>query len=82
LVSTTGEFRNLFLETTRFLPPLNPKIRRLPAAVEKVGLEDLFMGDSVRVVPVQCRAWDDGTRISNCGFAVADGDSGGPGATG
>jgi hypothetical protein len=38
LVSTTGEFRNLNVEPTRFSPPPNPKIRRLPAPVEKVGL--------------------------------------------
>src|SRR5271169_3102057 len=39
LVSTTGEFRNLIVEPTRFSPPPNPKNRRLPAPVEKVGLK-------------------------------------------
>ena len=38
LVSTTGEFRNLIVEPTRFSSPPNPKFRRLPAPVEKVGL--------------------------------------------
>src|SRR5208337_1516638 len=38
LVSTTGEFRNRIVEPTRFSPPPNPKIHRLPAPVEKVGL--------------------------------------------
>ncbi|HME83798.1 MAG TPA: cytochrome P450, partial [Roseiarcus sp.] len=41
LVSTTGEFRNRIVEPTRFSPPPNPKIHRLPAPVEKVGLEAL-----------------------------------------
>src|SRR5271166_3458153 len=39
LVSTTGEFRNRIVEPTRFSPPPNPKIHRLPAPVEKVGLD-------------------------------------------
>src|SRR5208337_1232511 len=41
LVSTTGEFRNRIVEPTRFSPPPNPKIHRLPAPVEKVGLAKL-----------------------------------------
>ena len=38
MVSATREFRNLIVEPTRFSLPPNPKIRRLPAPVEKVGL--------------------------------------------
>jgi hypothetical protein len=49
LVSTTREFRNPVVETTRFSLPPNPKIRRLPAPVEKVGLASIVTIDAVLI---------------------------------